>query len=201
MPAKFEAALQLAKKLLYEGKKVILWSVFVHNLTMIENSLSGINYYKIDGSIPKDDSEDLDNRERRIKEFKKTSEPSLLIANPAACAESISLHEACHDAIYLERSFNCGQFIQSMDRIDRISQNPKQANYYILIAKNTIDQTIDTQLEVKYSSMIHVLEDDIPEGDFELFEPELEPDKEIDADFEATVKDVKKFIKAQKVGQ
>jgi SNF2 family DNA or RNA helicase len=195
MPAKFEAAIQLAKKLLSEGKKVIIWSTFVHNLTMLENSLSGINYYKIDGSIPKDDSEDLDNREKRIHEFKTTSKPSLLIANPAACAESISLHEVCHDAIYLDRSFNCGQFIQSMDRIDRISKNPKQANYYILIAKNTIDETIDTRLKDKFSAMRSVLEDEIPEGDLELFEPELELEREVEADFEATVKDVQKFLK------
>ena len=120
----------------------------------------------------------------------------MLIANPAACAESISLHEVCHDAIYLDRSFNCGQFIQSMDRIDRISKKPKQANYYILIAKNTIDETIDARLEEKFSAMKSVLEDEIPEGDLELFEPELEPEKEIEADFEATVKDARKFSKA-----
>ncbi|HEY5406288.1 MAG TPA: DEAD/DEAH box helicase [Ginsengibacter sp.] len=198
VPAKFEAAIQLAKKLLSEGKKVIIWSTFVHNLTMLEKSLTGINYYKIDGSIPKDDSEDLDNREKRIHDFKTTSKPSLLIANPAACAESISLHEVCHDAIYLDRSFNCGQFIQSMDRIDRISKNPKQANYYILIAKNTIDETIDTRLEEKFSAMKSVLEDEIPEGDLELLEPELEPEKEIEADFDATVKDAERFSKVKK---
>jgi len=194
VPRKFEVALELAKKLLAEGKKVLLWTTFIHNILMLEKSLSGINYYTIHGAIPKDDNEDLDNRERRIHEFKTIDKPSLLIANPAACAESISLQEVCHDAIYLDRSFNCGQFIQSMDRIDRISITPKQANYHILIAKDTIDETIDNRLIEKYSTMIRVLEDEIPIGDFDIEGPELENENEETEDFNATVKDVQKFL-------
>lgn len=195
VPAKFEVAIELVKKLLSEGKKVLLWTTFIHNIKMLEKSLSGINYYTIHGAIPKDDNEDLDNRERRIHEFKTIDKPSLLIANPAACAESISLHEVCHDAIYLDRSFNCGQFIQSMDRIDRISETPKQATYHILIAKNTIDETIDNRLIDKHMTMIRVLEDDIPIGDLDIEGPELENENEEAEDFEATVKDVRKFSK------
>jgi SNF2 family DNA or RNA helicase len=194
VPRKFEVALELAKKLLAEGKKVLLWTTFIHNILMLEKSLSGINYYTIHGAIPKDDNEDLDNRERRIHEFKTIDKPSLLIANPAACAESISLQEVCHDAIYLDRSFNCGQFIQSMDRIDRISITPKQANYHILIAKDTIDETIDNRLIEKHSTMIRVLEDEIPIGDFDIEGPELENENEETEDFNATVKDVQKFL-------
>lgn len=196
-PSKFEVAIELAKNLLAEGKKVLLWTTFIHNIIMLEKSLSGINYYSIHGAIPKDDSEDLDNRERRIREFKTIDKPSLLIANPAACAESISLQEVCHDAIYLDRSFNCGQFIQSMDRIDRISKTPKQANYHILIAKNTIDETINNRLIEKYSTMIRMLEDEIPIGYLDLEGPELENENEETEDFNATVKDVEKFLRAK----
>ena len=199
VPSKFEVALDLVKNLLSEGKKVLLWTTFIHNIKMLESSLKGINYYSIHGSIPKDDSEDLDNRERRIHEFKTINKPSLLIANPAACAESISLHEVCHDAIYLDRSFNCGQFIQSMDRIDRISKNPKQANYHILIAKNTIDETIDSRLDEKKETMRKVLEDDIPIGGLDVEGYEMEQtETEEQIDFEATVKDVEKFIKVKR---
>lgn len=196
VPAKFEVAINLVKKLLSENKKVILWTSFVHNIKMLENSLKGINYYSIHGAIPKDDTEDLDNRERRIHEFKTTSKPSVLIANPAACAESISLHEVCHDAIYLDRTFNCGQYIQSMDRIDRISLTPKVSNYHILIAKNTIDKTIDDRLEEKFETMKKVLEEEIPVGTFEVDGPEMEQtENEEKVDFDATIKDVKRFLK------
>jgi hypothetical protein len=64
------------------------------------------------------------------------------------------------------------------------------------LQKNTIDETIDTRLEDKFAAMISILEDEIPEGNLELFEPELEPEKEIEADFEATVKDARIFSKA-----
>jgi len=196
VPAKFEIAINLVKKLLSENKKVILWTSFVHNIKMLENSLNGINYYSIHGAIPKDDTEDLDNRERRIHEFKTTNKPSVLIANPAACAESISLHEVCHDAIYLDRTFNCGQYIQSMDRIDRISLTPKVSNYHILIAKNTIDKTIDDRLEEKFETMKKVLEEEIPVGTFEVDGPEMEQtENEEKVDFDATIKDVKRFLK------
>lgn len=196
VPAKFEASINLVKKLLSENKKVILWTSFIHNIKMLETSLKGINHYSIHGAIPKDDTEDLDNRERRIHEFKTTNKPSVLIANPAACAESISLHEVCHDAIYLDRTFNCGQYIQSLDRIDRISSSPKISNYHILIAKNTIDETIDSRLDEKFKTMKKVLEDEIPIGTFDVEGPEMEQtESEEKIDFDATIQDVKKFLK------
>ncbi len=200
IPAKFEAALNLAKGLLLKGKKVLLWTSFVHNIKMLEHSLKGINYYTIYGAIPKDDREDeVFNREKQIREFKSTNEPSLLIANPAACAESISLHKICHDAIYLDRTFNCGQFIQSLDRIHRIGLDQNEiVTYHILIAQSTIDETIDSRLDDKHKTMIKVLEDEIPIGDLDIDGPELEKENEEDADFDATVKDVRKFLKTKR---
>ncbi len=196
VPAKFDAALKLAKQLISEGKKVLLWTTFVHNIKMLENSLEGINYYSIHGAIPRDNNEDEEfNREKQIHEFKTTRTPSLLIANPAACAESISLHKVCHDAIYLDRSFNCGQFIQSLDRIHRIGLGEDEiVNYHILIGRNTIDETIDQRLNEKHSTMLKVLEDEIPVGDFDIEAPELEEENEVEADFEATIKDIKKNL-------
>jgi len=199
VPAKFEVALDLVKKLLSEGKKVLLWTTFIHNIKMLEHSLKGINYYSIHGAIPRDDKEDEEfNREKQIREFKTTDKPSLLIANPAACAESISLHKICHDAIYLDRTFNCGQFIQSLDRIHRIGLEQNEiVNYHILIAKDTIDETIDRRLDEKLETMIRVLEDDIPIGGLDVEGPEMEQtETEEQVDFDATVKDVEKFLMA-----
>lgn len=201
IPTKFEAAINLTKKLLSENKKVLLWTAFVHNIDMLREKLKDTKYFTIHGAIPRDDNEnDTFNREREIREFKISKEPCLLIANPAACAESISLHKDCHDAIYLDRTFNCGQFIQSLDRIHRIGLTQTEiVNYHILIAKNTIDETIDNRLDTKHETMIRVLEDDLPIGDLDIEGPELEDESEEAADFEATVKDVQKFLEAKKV--
>lgn len=197
VPAKIEAAIALVKKLLSENKKVLLWTTFIHNIKMLENGLKDFNIFSIHGAIPKDDDENEEfNREKQIKEFKITKLPSVLIANPAACAESISLQKVCHDAIYLDRSFNCGQFAQSLDRIHRIGLDSNEiVSYHILIAKDSIDETIDKRLDEKYSTMIKVLEEDIPIGDFDLDYSELEKENEVKADFDATVRDMKKFLK------
>jgi SNF2 family DNA or RNA helicase len=199
IPVKFEAAVELIKKLIKENKKVVLWTTFIHNIEMLKDKLKSIKYFTVYGAIPRDDNEnEIFNREKEIREFKLSKEPCLLIANPAACAESISLHKYCHDAIYLDRTFNCGQYIQSMDRLHRIGLDQNEiVNYYILIAKDTIDETIDQRLDEKFETMIHVLEDEIPIGDLDIEGPELENEDEEAADFEATVNDVRKFLKSK----
>ena len=83
-----------------------------------------------------------------------------------------------------------------MDRIDRISSAPQIANYHILIAKNTIDQTINEKLNEKFETMKKVLEEEIPIGTFDVEGYEMEQtESEEKADFDATVADVKRFLK------
>ena len=51
-------------------------------------------------------------REERIKKFKTDDSCMVMAANPAAAGEGISLHEVCHHAIYLDRTFHATQFMQ-----------------------------------------------------------------------------------------
>ena len=198
VPIKFEKSVELIQKIISEDKKVVIWTSFIHNIEMLKERLKYIKYFTVYGAIPRDDNEnEIFNREKEIRDFKLSKEPCVLIANPAACAESISLHKYCHDAIYLDRTFNCGQYIQSMDRLHRIGLDKDEiVNYYILIAKNTIDETIDRRLDEKFKTMINVLEDELPIGELDIEGPELENENEEVADFNATVVDVKKFLKA-----
>ena len=53
-------------------------------------------------------------------------------------------------ANYLNNTFNSVDYLQSQDRIHRISQN-KDCKIIILIAKNTIDEYIDELLTKKKS--------------------------------------------------
>lgn len=43
----------------------------------------------------------------------------VMVANPAAASEGVSLHRVCHHAIYLDRTFNAAHYLQSEDRIHR----------------------------------------------------------------------------------
>lgn len=163
---------------------------------MLSNLIKEIKPFIIYGAIPKDESENVEfNREQQIKEFKEKKEPTILLANPAACAESISLHKICHHAIYLDRTFNCGQYMQSLDRIHRVGLRKDESVYYhILICSNTIDETIDRRLLEKQNSMNNILEDKrVPIGSFEVESTQLgkDEDEELE-DFYAVIEDLKR---------
>ena len=71
--------------------------------------------------------------------------------------ESVSLHKnlnnekVCEHAIYLDRNFNAGQYMQSMDRIHRIGMDPNShVQYHLIIGTNTIDQAINRRLNVQF---------------------------------------------------
>ncbi len=104
-------------------------------------------------------------REETIAKFNdpNNSEFPIVIANPFSVAESISLHDGCHSAIYLERDYNCSNFIQSRDRIHRVGLDDNQiTNYYYIISKNSIDRIIDEKLNLKVKRMESIIDKDIP---------------------------------------
>ncbi len=87
----------------------------------------------------------------------------ILIANPQALGESVSLHYSCHTAIYFDRDFNCGKFIQSKDRIHRYGLKDVTTNYYYLTYDVTVDWDINDRLTLKERRMNSLLErDEIP---------------------------------------
>ena len=109
----------------------------------------------------KDESEEqLITRERIIRDFHNPDcSYKVIIANPFAVSESISLHKACHYAIYIERSFNAAHFVQSKDRIHRFGLKPSdETHYYYILAKDSIDETINTRLEEKEIRMTEIME-------------------------------------------
>ena len=63
-------------------------------------------------------------RDGQLDRFRSDADCHVLLANPAAIGEGISLHQVCHDAIYLERTFNAGHYLQSVDRIHRLGLKP-----------------------------------------------------------------------------
>ena len=107
-----------------------------------------------------DDDKFVLTREKIVKAFQHPDCPfKVIIANPFAVAESISLHKACHNAIYIERSFNAAHFVQSKDRIHRYGLEPDTiTNYYYVLSRDTVDETIDTRLTEKERRMTEIME-------------------------------------------
>lgn len=169
IPAKFETAKKLVYQIIAEGGKVVIWACYIKTIEYLSAYLSAEGIYnKIlygdtpvasDEITPESEEYSL-TREAIIKEFNDPSSGlNVIIANPFAVAESISLHKACHNAIYIERSFNAAHFIQSKDRIHRYGlPEGTQTNYYYLVSENSIDETIDERLFVKEQRLIEIME-------------------------------------------
>lgn len=161
-PAKFNFLESFIKKYLSEDvtNKIVLWTYFVKNIRLLEKRLSAYNPTTIYGAIHTGDIDYQDSRESRIRRFHLDENCRILIANPQACGEGISLHKASHHAIYLDRNFNAAYYLQSVDRIHRLGlSNKVETNITFLIAKDTIDEVIVKRLNEKTKKMADVLND------------------------------------------
>ncbi|MDB5397962.1 MAG: hypothetical protein JWM91_5468 [Rhodospirillales bacterium] len=188
MPAKVDFARDLVNSLIERGQKVVLWTTFIHNITTLSEMLSMHRPRIVYGGVPKDAAEDVDfNRELMIRQFKTDDQYPLLIANPGACAESISLHRVCKHAIYLDRTFNGAQYMQSLDRIHRLGlRDDDRVHYHILCSEGTIDELIDRRLDEKRARLEALLEDDLVPVDLDDTEDVSEENEEA-KDFEELI--------------
>lgn len=195
IPAKICRAAEITRSVVDAGRKVIIWTWFVHNITMLVNTLSDLNPLQIHGGIPRDENINEEfNRELIIRTFLDSATSNVLVANPAACGESISLHMACHDAIYVDRTFNCGQYLQSLDRIHRIGLAPSdQINYYILTCEDTIDEDVRDRLEEKEQRMRQVIDEELPLLAMEVETADVSDDQ-IDEDFDSVVHSLRRLL-------
>lgn len=178
-PAKHTAAADIVAEIAERGEKVVCWSNFLANLDQFADLLEaelGIACFQVDGRVPTDDDPgtdspasrrenptDVDTREQKIERFLRTPGPAALITNPASCSESISLHSTCHNAIYLDRTYDCAQFLQSIDRIHRLGL-PEGVTVRIHIIRGTVggqpavDHLVDAALLAKEAAMLDLLQ-------------------------------------------
>ncbi len=157
---KIDYVCRRARELAAEGKKVLIWSSFVQNVELIALRLSDLGAEFIHGGVDAGDDSDYDTREGKIMRFHTDDTCKVLVANPAACSEGISLHKVCQYAIYLDRSFNAAHYMQSEDRIHRLGldQNAKPQVEFVE-CEDSIDQVVRNRLELKVKTMARALED------------------------------------------
>lgn len=170
-----------ARRLARQGRKVIIWSSFVENVETIALRLADLGAQYIHGGVEAGSEEEENTREYKIARFHDDDSSYVLVANPAACAEGISLHTVCHDAIYIDRNYNAAQFLQSMDRIHRLGlPSDTVTTVEILHSPDTIDESVSRRLALKVSRMAKVLEDESIHLEPEVVE--LDNDGIVDAD-------------------
>ncbi len=135
------------------NRKTLVWSTFVRNLTTMRRLLSAYNPALVHGGTT--------DREDEIARFVGDPSCRVLLSNPATLGEGISLHHVCHDAVYVDRDFAAGRFLQSLDRIHRLGLPPDTVtNITILVSDATIDEVVEGRLAAKLTFMGSVLDDE-----------------------------------------
>jgi len=163
IPVKFFAALELINQFLLKGEKVIVWSYYIGNILGFQGFLekNSIPSKVLYGAIePSSNDPAVETRETIISHFhEKDSDFRVIIANPYAVGESISLHQACRNAIYIERNFNAAVFLQSKDRIHRYGMpSGCTSTYNYLVSTESVEETVERRLNEKVSLMMEVVE-------------------------------------------
>jgi len=140
-PSKFLRLDEIIHEIVGAEEKAIIWTSFRKNVRALKRRYKDLGALMIFGEIP------IEERNNVVVKFMNEPKYKILIANPAAAKEGLTLTSA-NNAIYLDRNFKMDDYLQSQDRIHRISQT-KKCSIVKLIARNTIDEYTDEILEKK----------------------------------------------------
>lgn len=166
--SKFRACISLAEKLVTQRKPVIIWCIFVDSINRIATALRdmGIDVACIYGQTT------MEERQQIVSAFRDGC-VDVLITNPHTLAESVSLHKACHDAIYFEYSYNLVHLLQSKDRIHRLGLPDGQYTQYYYLQQQfvtgegepfSLDARILNRLNEKERIMLEAIENNCLES-------------------------------------
>ncbi|MBB5807300.1 SNF2 family DNA or RNA helicase [Saccharothrix ecbatanensis] len=162
VPWKYDRVREIVAEAASRKQKVIVWSTFVRNLRSLALLLEEHNPAVVHGGVPPEDGAPANaiTREQELDRFRHEDDCHVLLANPAACGEGVSLHHWCHHAVYLDRSFNAGHFLQSQDRIHRLGlRDDVMTRFTLLLSEGTIDQTVDSRLREKVQALGRLMDD------------------------------------------
>jgi SNF2 family DNA or RNA helicase len=135
-----------------ENRKTLVWSTFVRNLTSLASLLQEYEPAVVHGGT--------EDRLEQLRRFRFDGSCRVLLSNPATLGEGISLHHVCHDAVYVDRDFAAGRFLQSLDRIHRLGLAPDiETRVTVLVSSETIDELVEQRLAIKLAFMAGILDD------------------------------------------
>lgn len=162
---KMQAVAAKARELAAAGRKSVIWTIFTDTIEQLSLMLADLNPVTLYGAIPSGEASDPTTREGMLGRFHTDSECMVMIANPAAAGEGISLHTVCHEALYLDRSYVSTHFLQSIDRIHRLGlKSDVVTNVHIFQTRapqglGCIDHSVSRRLGQKVRAMEQLLDD------------------------------------------
>ncbi len=163
VPWKYAEVRRIVEESAKTGRKVLIWTTFVRNIRHLKRILNEWNPAVVHGGIPPRDGappSTLLTREDELDRFRFDENCSVLLANPAACGEGVSLHHWCHHAVYLDRTFNAGHFLQSQDRIHRLGlKKEMETRFTLLVSEDSIDGKVNQRLREKVNALAKLMDD------------------------------------------
>ena len=152
MSPKYQEVLAIVRENAAKGRKTLVWSTFIRSLNTLQRVLSQFSPAMVHGGTP--------DREEQIHRFRSDPDCMVLLSNPATLGEGISLHHECHDAVYVDRDFAAGRFLQSLDRIHRLGLRPDiTTRITVLESEGTVDEVVTARLANKLRFMGGILDD------------------------------------------
>jgi hypothetical protein len=154
-----------ARELAANGRKSVIWTIFTDTIEQMMLMLADLNPVALYGAVPSGEASDPETREGRLRRFHVDDDCMVMIANPAAAGEGISLHTVCHEALYLDRSYVSTHFLQSIDRIHRLGLSSDViTNVHIFQTRapqglGCIDHSVSRRLAAKVRAMQQLLDD------------------------------------------
>ena len=157
-PGKIAELMDIVDAIRRNSEKAIIWTSFVANVDWLAEMLKIYNPVRVHGEM------NIEARNLSIQRFLEEDSCGILIATPGAAKEGLTLTVANH-AIYYDRNFSLDDYLQSQDRIHRISQT-KTCYIYILKMQDSIDEWIDALLSAKQTAAMRA-QGDISSVEFE----------------------------------
>ncbi|SDL09338.1 Helicase conserved C-terminal domain-containing protein [Nocardioides sp. YR527] len=152
MSPKYKEVLAIVAENARQGRKTLVWSTFIRSLNTLQRVLAQFNPAIVHGGT--------DDRDEQIQRFRADPSCMVLLSNPATLGEGISLHHECHDAVFIDRDFAAGRFLQSLDRIHRLGLAPDvKTRVTVLASEGTIDEVVASRLAAKLAFMGGILDD------------------------------------------
>lgn len=163
------ACVDRVAELAFQGKSIMVWCIFVKSISNIVNDLHdlGISAEAVYGATPQNERDEL------LESFRR-GEFQVLVTNPHTLAESVSLHQVCHDSVYFEYSYNLVHLLQSKDRINRLGLPDGQYTQYQFMRSEfdldgrpySLDEKIYDRLVEKEEVMREAIDGDYLENGF-----------------------------------
>jgi SNF2 family DNA or RNA helicase len=140
-PGKFADLYDLVGDICRAGEKAIVFTQFNDNSAWLAQKLKPFGALLLNGKMA------MPRRTETVRWFVENPADQVLVATTGAAKEGLTLTVANH-VIFFDRGYSLDDYLQSQDRIHRVSQTRK-CFVYNMIMRDSIDEWIDALVEQK----------------------------------------------------